>query len=177
MERFWTKVRKTKSGCWLWKGALYSNGYGVFSLDGKMTGAHRASWVLTFGSIPKGLCVCHTCDVRNCVRPSHLFLGTQKDNIHDCIRKRRFSTGKKHAKALKRRAPYYLSASYRSACREGARKGAQHHNARLTETKVRKIREIYVTGKVTQKQLAARFKVNQAVISTVINRKAWRHVH
>lgn len=51
--------------------------------------AHRVSWELFRGPIPNKLFVLHKCDNKNCINPDHLFLGTAKDNIHDCIRKGR----------------------------------------------------------------------------------------
>lgn len=83
-ERFWAKVKKTED-CWLWTAALNSDGYGSIPPHK----AHRLSWQLHFGPIPDGLFVCHRCDVRHCVRPDHLFLGTQQDNVNDMRRKGR----------------------------------------------------------------------------------------
>lgn len=91
-ERFFKKIQKTDS-CWLWKGHVKSNGYGVLSYsvnkkERKIT-AHRLSWMIHHGEISDSLFVCHTCDVRNCVNPGHLFLGTAQDNILDCVKKGR----------------------------------------------------------------------------------------
>ena len=85
--RFWAKVDKstTPNECWTWKGARTLNHYGSF--DGR--GAHRVSWELANGVIPSGLEVLHHCDNPPCVRPDHLFLGNQSDNLLDCVRKGR----------------------------------------------------------------------------------------
>jgi hypothetical protein len=88
-ERFWAKVKKTQT-CWLWIAAIADNGYGrACVVKGEFEQAHRVSWRLHFGPIPNGLHVCHKCDVRNCVRPEHLFLGTRTDNMQDCAQKGR----------------------------------------------------------------------------------------
>lgn len=89
VERFWDRVKKTES-CWLWTGMVNRSGYGIFTPSKNYRRlAHRVVWVLTNGPIPDGLFVCHHCDVRNCIRPDHLFLGTQRDNIVDASRKGR----------------------------------------------------------------------------------------
>ena len=87
VERFWEKVNKTDK-CWLWTGGKASDGYGSFNYDGGQR-AHRFSWELHFGKIPSGLLVLHHCDTPGCVRPDHLFLGTQADNAKDMWRKGR----------------------------------------------------------------------------------------
>jgi hypothetical protein len=69
--------------CWPWMGGLARNGYGVFSLNGKPSGAHRTAWRLAnnMDDIPAGLVIMHDCDTRACVNPAHLKLGTQRMNI------------------------------------------------------------------------------------------------
>lgn len=102
-ERFWAKV--TIAGpdeCWLWTAATYRNGYGAFGVSGRarrMTGAHRFAYELTHGPIPDDLLVCHTCDVRACVNPAHLFLGTHRDNLTDMATKGRSTRGVKNTQA------------------------------------------------------------------------------
>lgn len=72
------------NSCWLWTRATQNKGYGLmWWTDGKLWLVHRLAWMLTNGPIAKGLMVCHRCDNPLCVRPSHMFLGTQKDNMAD----------------------------------------------------------------------------------------------
>lgn len=91
--RFWASVQKSDS-CWTWTGRRYPGGYGEFSVKHVNYRAHRVSWMLNVGPIPDGLLVCHHCDNRLCVRPDHLFLGTDKDNQTDAIRKGRHARGR-----------------------------------------------------------------------------------
>jgi hypothetical protein len=93
-ERFWKKVVIVGS-CWEWTGGLAGGGYGHFmyfvSLDApvRQVPTHRFSWEMLYGPIPDGLLVCHSCDNRRCVRPSHLWLGTDQANADDKMQKGR----------------------------------------------------------------------------------------
>src|SRR5713101_6666491 len=78
--------------CWIWQGNLSDRGYGHFwfgGKDGRPLRAHRISWELTNGPIPAGILVCHKCDNPPCIRPQHLFLGNESDNIRDSLKKGR----------------------------------------------------------------------------------------
>ena len=91
-ERFWVQVGKTfDCDCWSWNGKLFTNGYGcMLGPKAKSHLAHRVSFFVANGYIDSSLIVCHSCDNPRCVNPAHLWLGTAKDNMADCLRKNRF---------------------------------------------------------------------------------------
>ncbi len=89
-KKFWSRVKKSNR-CWIWTGTKTGHPkrlYGTIYFQGKPIQAHRLSWFIKYGQQPK-LNVLHKCDNPPCVRPSHLFLGTQKDNMMDAARKGR----------------------------------------------------------------------------------------
>jgi len=145
-ERFrnkWSLIPDT--GCHLWT-SVSIGGYGVIRQKGKWAKAHRLSYELYKGKIPKGKCVCHTCDNPLCVNPDHLFLGTHKDNMQDKVRKGRAFTGNQ--------------------------KGSANGAAKLTEAVVRSIRG----EDGTCKALAIKFCTSPMNISLIKRRLAWAHV-
>jgi hypothetical protein len=169
-ERFWASVLKTEH-CWLWIGHIDHKGYGEFTLEvGRKSRAHRFAYELSFGLILPGLHCLHTCDVRHCVRPDHLFLGTQGDNMRDMVRKgrdyqhanpERILRGDKHpARLHPERLP----------------RGEQHVSAKLKESQVREIRRLHTEEGWTYQRLASRFGVHKHMIYLIVTRKAWKHV-
>lgn len=116
---FWERVDKS-GACWLWQGTLDSGGYGVF----RLVRAHRISWVIANGPLAAGELVLHHCDNRRCVRPMHLFMGTQRDNVLDMVAKGRHTTG-----------------GWRSKVR-----GQDHPAAKLTDEQVAAVRVLRASG-------------------------------
>lgn len=100
-QRFWGRVVKS-DGCWEWKPPYHNQGYGIIMVGLVNRKAHRISWMIANNrTIPKGMYILHSCDNRcgakpgesktHCVRPDHLFLGTQKDNMQDASKKKRMN--------------------------------------------------------------------------------------
>lgn len=100
-EALESAVEKSPSGCWLLHTSIHpKTGYSIRSFLGKATMAHIASYRAYVGPVPKGMSVCHTCDIRNCANPKHLFLGTPRDNMQDAVSKGRVSHGEGHYAAI-----------------------------------------------------------------------------
>jgi hypothetical protein len=95
-ERFWLRVDKSGE-CWIWTGPRHVRGYGHVRYNGKASRAHRVAWAIANGPVPKGMAVCHRCDNPPCVRPEHLWVGTQAENLADMRAKGRMANRPKVA--------------------------------------------------------------------------------
>jgi hypothetical protein len=147
-ERFWAKVKKTDI-CWTWKGSRNGDGYGHFFFNGRVMLAHRVVWTMANGAIPDGLQVLHKCDNPPCVRPDHLFLGTQLDNLADMEKKGRRDWSK----------------------------GETCHDARLTEQQVIEIRDSsHPHDTQFCKMAAEKYKVTPSHIRAIITGKKWKYL-
>lgn len=143
MNRFWNKVDKS-GNCWLWTASKTPQGYGHFNIDGFMHKAHRVSYRLTFGDVIGKLHVLHRCDNPSCVNPSHLFLGTNDDNIADRVRKNRSN---------------------------GAA-GVDNGNSKLTRVAVKQIRAS-LKNKESPSRLAKLYKVHRSTIHRIGTNCTW----
>lgn len=138
-------IPEPNSGCWLWDRDIAKNGYGRISINNKRHFSHRISWEVFRGAVPDGLCVLHKCDVRCCVNPDHLFLGTYHDNVVDMMKKGR--------------------AGYKNAL------GEHHKRSKLTNVAVREIRATQASAAV----LARKHGVSEGTIRSVRRRETWGH--
>jgi hypothetical protein len=158
---FWDHVVKG-DGCWEWQGAHRGIGYGRAVVNRASVAAHRRAWELTYGPIPKGLYVRHRCDNPPCIRPEHLELGTQQDNINDAKRRGRRAVGLRHPSHLNPRL----------------RQGENHGAHVLTETDVLNIRTLAANGfkRGDLTRLAEQYGVTKTSIWGVANGRSWRHL-
>lgn len=138
-ERFMSKLTKADSGCWLWNGSISNIGYGVFPYNGENK-AHRVSYAYFVGDIPPGKKILHKCDVRNCVNPDHLFIGTQADNVADMMKKGRNKTTPKYAdKNPMAKATWEIVADIRNGVESGIRQcdmAVKHGLSRMTVSRI-----------------------------------------
>ena len=134
-----------KYPCLIWH-KLMPNGYGYVTVDHVNKWTHRVAWEIMNGQIQDSMVVCHHCDVKSCYRPSHLFAGSQADNISDKVRKNRQA------------------------------RGSLNGMAKLTEEQVLEIRRLYRPGATTLAEVGAMFGFDKTLVYKIISRKTWRHI-
>lgn len=135
------------TGCWYFMGPVNKGGYGTVRMTGRNMNAQRAMWIAVHGTEPSGLDVCHRCDVRLCVNPAHLFLGSRRENLADMDRKGR------------RRSP----------------RGERNANVKLTADKVRDIwAEIQRGERLID--IAPRYGISHITLSSIKTGRNWRHI-
>lgn len=138
--------------CWLWTASLDSYGYGHMRIGLNLMTASRISWIIYKGPITKGMHVLHTCDVRSCVNPSHLYLGTHKQNMKDMKERNRLVL------------PKIL-------------KGSFNHNCKLSSKEILKIKDLKKNSpKTTYLFLANAFGVSTTTISRIITNQTYKDV-
>lgn len=123
-----------------------THNYGQIRINDKMGLAHRVSYELFIGEIPENMYVCHTCDIRYCVNPAHLFIGTHNDNMQDMVKKGRGAKGEKV--------------------------GVSVYN----EETIKKISHLLKTTKKSQDQIAKETGISQSTISNIKLGRTWRHI-
>jgi len=149
-ERFWEKVEVGSLDiCWPWKASRNKWGYGRIGYKGKLVTAPRLSYQLVFGDVPEGLCVCHSCDNPACVNPSHLYLGTFRDNNLDKMSKGRW--------------------------RGNHTRGENRPQSKITEDKVKEIRNLAKQG-MSNRKIAPLYNISHSAVDSVINGRTWSYV-
>lgn len=143
-----------QEGCWSWKGSIAHGGYPVMTCRRQIgpDRGHRASWIIHFGPIPEGLYICHKCDNPICTNPGHLWLGTQKENNDDKIRKCRQANN----------IPPH-------------KRGSENGSARLSEDQVKEIKILIKQGQSCY-SLGKQFGVSKTTIQRIKTGKNWSHI-
>jgi len=99
-EKLQQYIPITESGCHIWLGGVDKDGYGKIQNNKKHLRAHRVSYEFYVGIIPEGMLVRHTCDIPSCINPTHLLVGTPRDNSQDSLQRLRNYVGIKNARAI-----------------------------------------------------------------------------
>lgn len=164
VDEFWSKVSKTEDDrCWEWKYCIEKMGYGTVSISGSMYKAHRIAYYISSGKDPKGKLICHTCDNRKCVNPSHLFTGTHYDNNMDAWRKGR-QVAKRGDENGSRLHP------------EKVPKGERCGSSKLKEADVRRIRAVCDGNCVSYNKLSTELNVGESTIRRIFKKQSWKHI-
>lgn len=174
--RNWEKkfIKNGPDDCWEWTGVKDDDGYGRFYLNGSCRqSAHRVCFRLHKGTIPDGLCVCHTCDNPPCVNPAHLWLGTNQQNIQDKVAKNRQATGEAiNANCKRAFGDANGSRKHPERLSRGNYNHMRKNPPKLSMDKAEEIRKLKLHG-ARVKDLAVRFDVSPATICDILNNRTW----
>lgn len=192
--RFWRRVNKDGplphdeqlGNCWLFTLKPQKTGYVQLKHEGRPVLAHRISWLLHYGQIPPGLMVLHHCDVRACIRPTHLFLGTHEDNMRDMVTKGRAAKGERSGARLHSETRPRGDAHYARRNPELLARGDEHPRRKhpelwagvsgprkLTRDQVEQIRLRFSNGE-SKTKLGSAFGVDRSTIAQVVTGRTWR---
>lgn len=144
---FYRSFTIKENGCWEWNRIIRGvSGYGIFVINQKTYYAHRISYLLHFGEILENMDICHKCDNKKCVNPNHLFIGTRKDNMIDCVKKGR----------------NFICSGEKSGCSKLKNNDVEfiRNNCKILKTK----------------ELARKYNVSTKTIRDVILMKTWKHI-
>jgi len=186
-DRFLEKINKTDT-CWLFTLINKTTGYGQYTVNGRTISAHRYSYQMYKGEIPDNLVVRHTCDVRNCVNPEHLLIGTQQDNMNDKVERNRQSKGDNHYSKLTPekivRGERHGSKTHPEAVMKGEEwfnrhknhiislSGTNNYSSKLTNDDVREIR-IISNFAFTHEEIGKMYGVSRPVIGRIIRGQSY----
>lgn len=161
--RFWPRVNRPceSDACWLWTGHKIPRGYGRLRLNGRLILAHRVAYELEIGPVPNGLLVLHHCDVRACVNPAHLFLGTHADNAADRDAKGRQAKGNRHGNYTK---PWAVP------------RGEKAAGATTTDANARAIIAAWLAHNGTHEEIAKRHSVSVRTMRSIVYGEKWKHL-
>ena len=154
--RFEGKIDKQDNGCWFWKGCKINSGYGIFYFKRKKILAHRFSYMLYKGEILDGLFCCHHCDCKVCVNPDHVFLGTQRDNLLDMVKKGR-AIGNRIVKSMLGRKHTKEALLKMSEAKIGNKNHLDRTHSNATKNRLREIRK----GKKASEEIKLKMSKSQ----------------
>lgn len=185
IDRFWGHVDKeisqifyNGSRCWEWTASCSPDGYGQVRISGKTELTHRVAWTIANGSIPDNFQVLHHCDNPPCVNPSHLFLGTNQDNVDDKMEKGREGRAMGDRNGSRTHPESYRDEKHWShRYPEKVARGEKNGYAKLTWEQVREIRRRYAwfgIGGDSLPKLAKDFGVHPTTIHDIVKNKVWK---
>ncbi len=147
-RRLWEGcIPEPNSGCWIWAGTDFKQGYGTISWEGKNRKTSRLAYWAWNGDIPEKMFVCHSCDTPQCLNPKHLFLGTPAENAQDCARKKRFPD----------------------------RRGSKNVSSVMDDRLVKAIKEMSRLG-LSGAHISRVIGVSDTTVNRVISGRSWSHI-